>query len=53
MVALKSTGEDKTERAYGQAIVIACEAINVPQRERQRHWKALLRHEQGRTVGQA
>jgi hypothetical protein len=33
-----------------EAIVIAGEAINVPQREGEQHWKALLRKEQGRIV---
>ena len=36
-----------------QSIVIAGESLHVPQRHGQRHRKALLRNEQGRTVSQA
>src|SRR4029453_12251216 len=51
--AFKSAGEDPPERAYGQAIIRAGDSINVAHREGQRHRKALLRHEQGCTGGQA
>ena len=51
--ALKSAGEDKTEIPGLRAIVIAGQAIHVPQRHRERYRKALRGKEEGRTVDQA
>ena len=50
---LKSAGEDKTEIPGLRAIVIAGQAIHVPQRHRERHRKALRGKEECRTVGEA
>jgi hypothetical protein len=50
---VKKHRQGSPERAWAQAIVRAGEAIDGPQREGQRHRKALLRHEHGRRVGQA
>jgi hypothetical protein len=49
----KRAGEDHTEIACLQAIVIAGQSLHVSQRHGQRHRKALRRHEQGCTIGQA
>ena len=43
--ALKSAGEDKTEIARVQAIIIPGQALRVPQRHRQRHRKTLCSNE--------